>query len=329
MRLAHPWLLLLLLLVLPFILYRERRRRAAVEAALAVPDSAALRAAPPSLRSRLVRLLPHLELAALLLTVVILARPQSGVREREVLSEGIDIMLALDVSGSMKAEDFKPNRLAAAKEVAKEFIRGRTGDRIGLVVFASDSYTQCPLTLDYGVLVDLIDQVDFGIITDGTAIGMGIANAANRLKESKAKSKVVILLTDGVNNAGRIDPLTAARLAAALGVRVYTVGAGVEGEAPYPVEDPVFGRRTMMVPSTIDEEILRSIAQATGGEFFRAKDNGTLKAIYDRISKMETTKIETREYLRYDELGPVMLLPALALLLLVLLLESTMLLKVP
>jgi Ca-activated chloride channel homolog len=328
MRLAHPWLLLLLLLV-PLILYRERGRRAAVESALRVPDLEALRSAGTSFRARLVRLLPWLELGALLLCVVILARPQSGIREREVLSEGIDIVLALDISGSMKAMDLKPNRLVAAKEVAKAFVAGRQGDRIGLVVFASDSFTQCPLTLDYGVLRDLIDQVDFGAIDDGTAIGMGIANASNRLKESKAKSKVIILLTDGVNNAGRVDPITAARLAAALGIRVYTVGAGVEGEAPYPVDDPVFGRRTMMVRSTIDEVTLREIARITGGEFFRARDENTLKSIYDRISTMEKTTVETREFVRYDELGPIMLLPALILLGLVLLLESTLLLKVP
>jgi Ca-activated chloride channel family protein len=328
MRLAHPWLLLLLLLV-PLILYRERGRRAAVEAALRVPDLEALKRAGTSMRVRLVRLLPALELAALLLCVVILARPQSGIREREVLSEGIDILLALDVSGSMKAMDLKPNRLAAAKAVAKEFVAGRQGDRIGLVVFAAQSFTQCPLTLDYGVLADLITQVDFGVVDDGTAIGMGIANAANRLKESKAKSKVIILLTDGVNNAGRVDPITAARLAAAVGIRVYTVGAGVEGEAPYPVDDPVFGRRTMMVRSTIDETTLKEIARLTGGEFFRARDENTLKSIYDRISSMEKTTVETREFVRYDELGPVMLLPALILLGLVLLLESTFLMKVP
>lgn len=328
MRLAYPWLLLLLLFV-PLILRRERRGRAGVEAALAVPDTAALRAAGSRWRVKLVRLLPALELVALGLTIVILSRPQSGVREREVITEGIDIILALDVSGSMKAEDFKPNRLVVAKEVAKEFVRGRRGDRIGLVVFAADSFTQCPLTLDYGVLTDLIDQVDFGIVADGTAIGSGIANAANRLRDSKAKSKVVILLTDGVNNAGRIDPLTAARLAAALGIRIYAVGQGVEGEAPYPVDDPVFGRRTMMVRSTIDEETLKAIAKATGGEFFRAKDSGTLAAIFDQIDEMETTRMESREFVRYDELGPVMLLPAFGLLLAVLLLESTLLLKVP
>ncbi len=328
MRLAYPWLLLLLLFV-PLILHRERNRRRRVEAALTVPDTAVLRAAGKSIRTRLARLIMPLELIALVLTVFILARPQTGVREREVLSEGIDIILALDVSGSMKAMDFKPNRLIAAKEVAKEFVRGRTGDRVGLVVFSAASFTQCPLTLDYGVLTDLIDQVDFGMIEDGTAIGMGIANAANRLRDAKGKSRVIILLTDGVNNAGRIDPLTAAKLAAALSIRVYTIGAGIEGEAPYPVDDPTFGRRTVMMRSTIDEETLRRIAQITGGEFFRARDEGTLEAIYDRISDMEKTKVETREYVRYDEVGPVMLLPAFILLGAVLVLESTLLLKVP
>lgn len=328
MRLAHPWLLLLLLLV-PLILHRERNGRRRVEAALHMPETAAFRAAGGGIRPTLVRFLMPLEIVGLVLTVLILARPQTGVKEREVVSEGIDIVLALDISGSMRAEDFRPNRLVAAKEVAKKFIAGRQGDRIGLVVFSADSFTQCPLTLDYGVLSDLIDQVDFGMITDGTAIGMGIANAANRLRESPGKSKVVILLTDGVNNAGRIDPMTAAGLAKALGIRVYTVGAGVEGEAPYPVDDPVFGRRTVMMRSTIDEDVLRRIAETTGGEFFRARDQGTLAAIYERISAMEKTKIETREYVRYDEIGPLLLLPAFVLLGVVLLLESTILLKVP
>ncbi len=328
MRLAYPWLLLLLL-VLPLILRRERRRRFEVEAALAVPGIAALASARGRWRVVLARSMPALELAALALTIIILSRPQSGVREREVTSQGIDIVLAMDVSGSMKAEDLKPNRLGAAKEVAKKFVSGRKGDRIGLVVFSADAFTQCPLTLDYGVLTDLIEQLDFGMVADGTAIGSGIASAANRLRGSEAKSKVIILLTDGVNNAGRIDPLTAARLAGALGIRVYTVGVGVEGEAPYPVDDPMFGRRIMMVRSTIDEETLKAIAKQTGGEFFRAQDSGTLEAVYDRISQMETTRIESREYVRYDELGPVMLLPALVLLLTILIFESTLLLKVP
>ncbi len=328
MRLAYPWLLLLLLLI-PLILYRERERRRRVEAPLKISDTTALQRSGASWRTAVARLLMPLELLALVLTVLILARPQSDVREREVVSEGIDIVLAVDISGSMKAEDFKPNRLVAAKEVAKKFVAGRQGDRIGLVVFSADSFTQCPLTLDYGVLTDLIDQVDFGMIDDGTAIGMGIANAANRLKDAKGKSRVVILLTDGVNNAGRIDPLTAARLAKTLGIRVYTVGAGVEGEAPYPVDDPVFGRRMVMMRSTIDEETLKKIASTTGGEFFRARDTGTLEAIYSRISDMEKTKVETREYVRYDELGPIMLVPAFVLLGLVLVLESTLLIKVP
>jgi len=328
MRLAHPWLLVLLLLI-PLILYRERNGRRRVEAALHMPETAAFRAAGGGIRPALARFLMPLEIVGLVLTVLILARPQTGVKEREVVSEGIDIVLALDVSGSMRAEDFRPNRLSAAKEVAKRFIAGRQGDRIGLVVFSADSFTQCPLTLDYGVLSDLIDQVDFGMIADGTAIGMGIANAANRLRASPGKSKVVILLTDGVNNAGRIDPITAAGLAKALGIRVYTVGAGVEGEAPYPVDDPVFGRRTVMMRSTIDEDVLRRIAATTGGEFFRARDQGTLAAIYDRISDLEKTKVETREYVRYDELGPLLLLPAFVIIGVILLRESTLLLKVP
>jgi Ca-activated chloride channel family protein len=317
MSLAYPWLLLLLLLV-PLIVWRERRKNP--RAAFAFPEISQLVPVSRTPRVLLRRALGWLELVALVLMVVILARPRDEIREQTLLTEGIDMMLAVDVSRSMELRDFKPNRLAVAKEVAQEFVAGRGGDRMGLVVFAAHAFTQCPLTLDYGVLGDLIAAVDFGMVDDGTAIGMAIATAANRLKDSAADSKVVILLTDGVNNAGRVDPLTAAELAAALGIRVYTIGAG---------SDRAVRHGNMQVSSHVDEETLREIATRTGGAFFRAKDPDALRKIYARIDELETTTIETEELVRYDEAGPALLLPALCLLVVVLLAESSLLLKVP
>jgi Ca-activated chloride channel family protein len=252
---------------------------------------------------------------AAVLLVLALARPQTGAARVEIKSEGIDIVLALDISGSMKAEDFKPhNRLHVAKDVAQQFVSGRTGDRIGLVVFAGGAYTQCPLTMDYGILLSLIEGVDFGNVPDGTAIGMALATSVNRLRRTRGESRVVILLTDGQNNAGEIDPLTAAEAARALGVKVYTIGAGTDGPARIPVDDPVFGRRYVTVDASVDEETLRQIADITGGRYFRATSAEALEAIYRAIDRMEKTEAETVEYVQYDEKGPLLaLLAALAL----------------
>lgn len=254
------------------------------------------------------------------LVVFALARPQAGVHGEEVTSEGIDIVLALDISGSMKAEDFKPrNRLYVAKQVLSEFVKRRKADRIGMVVFAGRSFTQCPLTLDYNVLLGLIDQIQIGMVEDGTAIGMGIANSVNRLRQSNAKSRVIILLTDGVNNTGAIDPVTAAQAAKALGVKIYTVGVGKEGGAPIPIDDPLFGktyarnRDGSLVLTEIDEELLKTIAKSTDGAYFRAADSQALVDIYGRIDAMERTEIKTVEYTRYRELFAYLLLPALIL----------------
>jgi Ca-activated chloride channel family protein len=214
----------------------------------------------------------------------------------------------------MRAEDFKPNRLAVAKEVAKEFVSGRSGDRIGLVVFSGGAYTQCPLTLDYGVLESLLDDVGFGQLPDGTAIGMALATAVNRLRETKGDSRVVILLTDGQNNAGEIDPLTAAEAAHALGVRVYTIGAGTQGAARMPVDDPVLGRRYVTIDASVDEESLQEIARITGGRYFRATSPEALESIYKEIDRMERTDAETVEYVEYDEKGPILALVAALLL---------------
>lgn len=232
--------------------------------------------------------------------VVALARPQTTSEGETVTTEGIDIVLVTDVSGSMLAEDFRPNRIEAAKAVAVEFVDSRPDDRIGFVVFAGESYTQCPLTLDHDVVKTLIEGVKSGLIEDGTAIGMGLATAVSRLKESKSKSRVIILLTDGVNNRGSIDPMTAAGIALTFGIRVYTVGVGTEGTAPYPVQTPL-GIQYRNVPVEIDEALLRNIADQTGGEYFRAKDNSTLKRIYAEIDRMEKSKIEVTQFRRHKE----------------------------
>lgn len=242
-----------------------------------------------------------LRMIALALVIIALARPQSTSKGQNVYSEGIDIVLALDISGSMLAEDFQPNRIEAAKNVAQDFIGGRTNDRIGLVIFSGESFTQCPLTVDYEVLKTLIKPLKSGMIEDGTAIGLGLANAVNRLRESKAKSKIIILLTDGVNNRGEIDPITAAQIAQSYGIRVYTVGVGTMGEAPYPVQTP-FGIRYQMVPVEIDEKVLNRVAEITDGKYFRATDNKKLRSIYQEIDKLEKTRIEVRSYRRYTEL---------------------------
>ena len=242
-----------------------------------------------------------LRLIALTLLILALGRPRSTSHGENVYSEGIDIVLAIDISSSMLAEDFQPNRIEAAKNVAQDFITGRTNDRIALVIFSSTGFTQCPLTVDYGVLRNLIKPIKCGMIEDGTAIGLGLANAVNRHKDSKAKSKVIILLTDGVNNRGEIDPITAAQIAASYGVRVYTVGVGTIGEAPYPAPTP-FGIRYQMIPVDLDEKSLSQIAELTDGKYFRATDNTTLKKIYKEIDRLEKTRVEVRSYRRFTEL---------------------------
>jgi len=271
-----------------------------------------------------------LRILAIAFLVVAFARPQAGTENREVSAETVDIMLALDVSGSMKAEDFKPhNRLYVAKEEIKKFVEKRTSDRIGLVVFSASSFTQCPLTLDYGVLLNFLDQVKFGMIQDGTAIGMALANSINRLRESQSKSKVIILLTDGVNNAGQIDPLTAATIAKTMGVKIYTIGVGKPGNAMYPVDDPIFGKRYVYLPNEIDEASLRQIAEKTGGKYFRARSKEELEQIYDEIDQLEKTEIKVNEYVQYRELFPIFVYLGLALLVLEILLGHTIFRKIP
>ncbi|MEX0603000.1 MAG: VWA domain-containing protein [Bacteroidota bacterium] len=286
------------------------------------------RAARQSVRERLRHLPAVLRILALGFLIVALARPQAVSSRENVMTEGIDIVLVLDISGSMLAEDFSPNRLVAAKQVAREFIDGRTNDRIGLVIFSSESFTQCPLTTDYDVLKNLLGEVRNGMIADGTAIGLAIANGVNRLKDSKAKSKVMIVLTDGVNNRGEIDPITAAKVAATYGIKVYTIGVGAQGEAPFPVQTP-FGVRRQMVPVELDEKTMTAVADMTGGTYFRATDNRKLRSIYQEIDKLERTKIEVTSYKRHTDLFSFWLAGGLAIILLELGLGSTVLRKTP
>lgn len=271
-----------------------------------------------------------LRVLGIVLVITALARPQTVDAEREFFTEGVDIVLALDVSGSMQAEDFHPeNRLNVAKEEAKRFIEGRKHDRIGLVVFAKKSYTQCPLTLDYDILSQLLKEVKIGVLQDGTAIGMGVANAVNRLRDSKAKSKVIILLTDGENNAGNIDPVTAAELAKGFGIKIYTIGIGKSGMVPFPVNDPIFGRRYIQANFKIDEKTLNRIANITDGKFFLARDTESLREIYKQIDKMEKTKIEVKDYQHFNELFPYFLIAGIGLLILEKILSATIYLKIP
>jgi Ca-activated chloride channel family protein len=282
------------------------------------------------------RALPLVRISALALLAFALARPQLVEKEEEIKTEGIDIMLALDVSGSMQAEDFKPrNRLHVAKNVVSEFLDLIRNDRVGLVVFAGQAFTQCPLTLDYDVLRTLLARVEIGMIEDGTAIGTALANSVNRLKDSAAESKVVILLTDGENNAGKIDPATAAKVAEALGVRVYTIGVGKKGGAPIPVDHPVYGKiyarnaDGSLVLTKIDEESLTEIAETSGGQYFRATDAEALRKIYAQILELERTKFQVKQFEKAHEYFRWAAFPAVVLLLLELGLAHTRLRVLP
>ncbi len=234
--------------------------------------------------------------------IIAMARPQSSTSWQEVKTEGIDIVLALDISGSMMAKDFKPDRLSAAKENAMNFIEERPNDRIGLVIFSGESFTQCPLTTDHSVLKNLFADIKSGMIKDGTAIGMGLGTAVNRLRGSEAKSKVIILLTDGVNNSGDLSPMTAAKLAQGENIRVYTIGVGTIGQAPFPYQDMFGNIQYQMVDVKIDEDLMKSIADMTGGKYFRATDENKLKDIYKEIDQLEKSKINSTEFRKHTEL---------------------------
>ena len=271
-----------------------------------------------------------LRLSSLALLIAALARPQTGTGEDKTTQQVVDIMIALDVSGSMATLDFHPdNRLVAAKQEAKRFIEGRKNDRIGLVIFAGQSFTQCPLTVDHKAILTLLDQIQLGTLEDGTAIGLGLASAVNRLKDSEAKTKLVILLTDGVNNAGEIDPLTAAGLAKQLGVRVYTIGVGKEGTSFLPVQDPMFGTRLLKVETQIDERMLDTIAKKTGGQYFRAQDARALREVFREIDKLERTEVQVERYMHYEEHYFWFLWPALFLLLFEIVWRGLLFVKIP
>lgn len=296
---ANPKYFLILVLLVPMILwyiFREKRSHADLQ----FSSLRAFKGMKHAGRVWLRHVLFVLKVLAIVFLVTALARPQSSNSWQTYSSEGIDIMLALDISGSMLARDFSPDRLEAAKEVATKFILERPQDKIGLVVFAGESFTQCPLTTDQAVLVNLMRDVHSGMIEDGTAIGLGLANAVNRLKDSPGKSKVVILLTDGVNNRGVIAPVTAAELAKTYGIRVYTIGVGTYGEAPYPVQTP-FGIQLQNMTVEIDEAVLKQIAAVTGGQYFRATDNDKLKQIYQEIDQLEKSKIEVKHFSKKQE----------------------------
>ena len=268
----------------------------------------------------IVRHLPFvLRIAALSLIIVAIARPRSKSEMERIDTEGIDIVLAMDVSTSMLARDFKPDRLSAAKDIAVEFIAQRPSDRMGIVVFAGESYTQCPLTTDRATLINLMQDVETGLIEDGTAIGNGLATSVARMKDSDAKSRVVILLTDGVNNMGEVTPQTAAEIAQTYGIRVYTIGVGANGEAPYPVMTP-WGPDVQNMQVEIDEQLLKDIASATGGSYFRATDNTKLAEIYSEINRMEKTRTTVDSFPVYKDLFPRYAVIALVCLLLEMLL---------
>lgn len=254
----------------------------------------------PSLKQRLVHLPFILKMIVLALIIIALARPQLSNRWRKVSAEGIDIMMAMDISSSMLALDFKPNRIEASKDVASEFIQKRPDDRIGLVIFSSESFTMCPLTTDHAVLLNLFSGIKSGMIDDGTAIGLGLSTAVNRLRFSASKSKVIVLLTDGENNAGSVAPITAAEIAKSFGIRVYTIGVGTNGSAPYPVQTP-YGIQYQNMPVSLDEPMLKQMAEMTGGKYFRATDKDKLREIYSEIDHLEKTRMQVQENSRLHE----------------------------
>lgn len=305
-KFAEPLYLYLLILVPAMIAFYVLKQHKA-SAAMTVPGLLSFSTAGTTFRHYLRHILFSLRVLAIALLIIVLARPQKTDKFQDVTTEGIDIMLTQDISGSMLARDFKPDRLEAAKNIATEFISGRPYDRIGLVVFSGESFTQCPLTTDHAVLINLLREIQSGMIEDGTAIGMGLATAVNRIKDSQAKSKVIILLTDGVNNKGEIAPATAAGIAKTYGIRVYTIGVGTQGMAPYPIQTP-YGMQYQNMPVEIDEDILQDIAQTTGGKYFRATDNNKLAQVYKEIDKLEKSKIDVHQFTRKEE---KFLIPAL------------------
>jgi Ca-activated chloride channel family protein len=324
---AYSWILWFLA-VIPLLAYWYFKMHEKISPNLNYSSLQILSRAPKTIKEKLAHMPAVLRLIALALLTVALARPQTYSSGQNVFTEGIDIAMVLDISGSMLAEDFKPNRLEAAKKVTSDFINGRTNDKIGLVIFSGETFTQCPLTIDYSVLQNLLREVKSGMIQDGTAIGNAVANGVNRLKDSKAKSKVIILLTDGVNNAGEIDPISAAQIAQKFGIRIYAIGVGTIGEAPYPFQTP-FGIRYQMVPVEIDEVRLKEISSITGGKYFRATNNKKLAQIYEEINQMEKTRVEVTSFRNATELYYGWAFAGIILLLIEVVLSKLFLKKLP
>ncbi|MBO7083713.1 MAG: VWA domain-containing protein [Bacteroidales bacterium] len=321
MTFANPkllWGLLIIPALIAWYIFRQKKQEASVR----YSDMTGFESLPRSWRVYARHLLFVLRLAALALLIVAIARPQSSSKSEKSNIEGIDIILAQDISGSMLARDLKPDRLEASKKVAAEFVEGRPTDRMGLVVFAGESFTQVPLTTDHGVMLNMLKELKSGMIDDGTAIGDGLATAISRLKDSEAISKVIILLTDGMNNSGSVDPYTAAEMAKLFGIRVYTIGVGSYGTAPFPVQT-VFGVQYQQMKVEIDEKLLLTIANSSGGKYFRANSNQKLSEIYDEIDKLERSKIEVTEFRHLHEEFYPLVAWAIALLLLEFLLRKT------
>lgn len=327
MEFLHPNYLYLLLLVIPLIAWYILRL-SKTQASFKLASTSAFGGMKSGFKVYMRHLPFALRIIAIALIIIVIARPQSVNSWEETESKGIDIVLALDISSSMLAQDLKPDRMQAAKKVAAEFITDRPNDNIGLVIFSGESFTQCPLTTDHKVLLNLLNEVDFGMIEDGTAIGLGLATSVNRLKNSGSDSRVVILLTDGTNNSGQIAPLTAADLARSYGIRVYTVGVGTKGMAPTPMNTP-YGVRMQNMPVDIDEKTLTEIAAMTGGQYFRAQDTEGLRRVYDEIDEMEKYLISVQNVTRHRELFLPFALAALGLILLELLLRRTWLRSIP
>lgn len=327
MTFNNPEYLFLLILLIPIVFWYVWELHKS-DASLQISSHQKLAQFPKSRKIKFLHVPFILRILSIALIIIALARPQASNSWRTENTEGIDIMMAMDISGTMLAEDLKPNRIEAAKSVASEFILSRPNDNIGLVVFASESFTQCPLTVDHAVLVNLFNGINYGMIEDGTAIGLGLANAVNRIKDSQAKSKVVILLTDGSNNRGDIAPITAAEIAKTFGIRVYTIGVGSHGIVNVPVQTPM-GMQYQQMESEFDETSLKNIAATTGGKYFRATDNSKLRKIYQEIDQLEKTKISVKEFSKKKEQFFLFSILALIVLISEVILRNTILRRIP
>ncbi|MBE9511054.1 MAG: VWA domain-containing protein [Bacteroidetes bacterium] len=323
----NPGVLYLLFLLIPAIVWYVLKNKTN-RAGMKISALDGFLNTPHTYKHYLQHIIFGFRILAVALLIIALARPQSVDKWEDISTEGIDIVMSLDISSSMLARDFKPDRLEASKELATEFISGRSDDRIGLVVFSGESFTQCPLTTDHAVVINMMRDIQTGMIEDGTAIGMGLATAINRLKDSKAKSKVIILMTDGVNNMGEIAPVTAAEIAQSFNIRVYTIGVGSRGMAPYPVQTP-YGRQYRNMKVEIDEEVLTDIAEITDGKYFRATDNNQLKQIYQEIDKLEKSKIDVKEFRKKSEEYLLFVIIAGVLLFIEVLVRNTLLRSLP